>query len=184
MGRDAELGPLDVQIYDPDKGYDSALNAVQSLERLNAFAMTAIDQAMLLLLRRTKKLKWDALLPTIFEYATSFVEPLLEKIDTVDLTKKSRDLKVAEQYATRLMKSNYEWGHAARTARDLVERYSTHGFMIDTQEVAARDFMDDERPYGLGMKVTCNREMDVLLNEIIRHTGTKNIVGQVKEMQS
>jgi hypothetical protein len=43
MGMDAELGPLDVQIYDEEKEeYDSALNAVQSLERLNAHALTAL----------------------------------------------------------------------------------------------------------------------------------------------
>ena len=40
MGMEAELGPLDVQLYDEDKDdFDSALNAVQSLERLNAYAL-------------------------------------------------------------------------------------------------------------------------------------------------
>ncbi len=142
MGRDAELGPLDVQIFDPDKEeYDSALNAVQSLERLNAFALTAMDQVMQLLLLRTRK-KSDVLLPMVFDHTTKFLRPLLEKIDTIELTRKSRDLKVAEQYAVRLMKNaGYSWSEAQRIARALVERFPTHGFVIDRQEAEAKEMM-------------------------------------------
>ena len=97
MARQAELGPLDVQIFDLEKEeYSSALNAVQSLERLNAFAMTALDQ-MIFLLRMRFGRKVDVSLPLILDYATKFARPLLEKIDTVDYVKKSRELKVAEE---------------------------------------------------------------------------------------
>jgi ClpP class serine protease len=41
----AELGPLDVQIFDPNReDLRSALNEVQALERLNAFALKAVDE--------------------------------------------------------------------------------------------------------------------------------------------
>ena len=44
MNDHAELGPLDVQIYDPDREEVlSGLDEVQSLERLQAFAMGALD---------------------------------------------------------------------------------------------------------------------------------------------
>ncbi|HXD01280.1 MAG TPA: hypothetical protein VN048_18220 [Verrucomicrobiae bacterium] len=84
LGRDAELGPLDVQMRDRDREeYGSALDAVQSLERLNAFSLAAIDQLMIMMVERTGK-RMDTLLPLVFNYATSFVRPLLDKIDTVD----------------------------------------------------------------------------------------------------
>ena len=78
------MGPLDVQMRDRDREeYGSALDAVQSLERLNAFSLAAIDQLMIMMVERTGK-RMDTLLPLVFNYATSFVRPLLDKIDTVD----------------------------------------------------------------------------------------------------
>src|SRR5258705_13655266 len=93
--------------------WGSALNAVQSLERLQAFAMTAVDQSMLLLVRRTGR-KTVTLLPHVLRYAANFVRPLLEKMDTVDYTGKARELKVAEEYAVRLMAPNYSLRVAKR----------------------------------------------------------------------
>lgn len=41
----AELGPLDAQIFDFDReGYESALDEVQTLERLHAFSLEALDK--------------------------------------------------------------------------------------------------------------------------------------------
>jgi Serine dehydrogenase proteinase len=83
MCEDAELGPLDVQLLDFEReDFGSALDAVQSLERLNAFALTAVDQTMQLLMVRTRK-RADTILPHVLTYVTEFVRPLLEKIDTV-----------------------------------------------------------------------------------------------------
>ncbi len=108
MGEDAELGPLDVQMLDLEREeYGSALNAVQSLERINAFTMTTVDQLTPLLMKRTGR-KLDMILPLVLKCTVDFVRPLLEKIDTVDYTKKARELKVAEEYAFRLMKINYD----------------------------------------------------------------------------
>ena len=152
MGMEAELGPLDVQLYDEDKDdYDSALNAVQSLERLNAYALTAFDQIMQLLLMRTNK-KPDALLPNSLEYATGIVRPLVEKIDTIDLTRKSRELKVAQDYAERLMMANYTSRESVRISSSLVEKYSTHDFVIDRRE-AGQDRGASSRTGSLGLHV-------------------------------
>jgi hypothetical protein len=107
MSRDAELGPLDVQIFDREReAYGSALDVVQALERLNIFAISAVDQHMMMYVARTGR-RTDQLLPHVLEYATNFLRPLLEKIDTVAYTHKSRELKVAEDYAVRLLMSNY-----------------------------------------------------------------------------
>jgi hypothetical protein len=185
MGRDAELGPLDVQIWDDDKEeFGSALNAVQSLERLNAFVLTALDQSMQLLLSRTRK-KSDALLPLVFDHTSKFVRPLLEKIDTIELTRKSRELKVAEQYAVRLMKSNYSWSEAERIGRALVERYPTHGFVIDREETEAKEPMGQRSSemFGLGLKIAPpDPALDQIIDEIIPYCDNLSVVGTLKEV--
>jgi len=134
MGSEAELGPLDVQMYDDERDqWDSALNAVQSFERLNAYALTAYDQAMQLFLTRTGK-RPQTLMPFALQYATSIVGPMADKIDTLEVTSKSRELKVAEDYAVRVMMPNYSEPDARSIARNLVERFSTHSFVIDREE--------------------------------------------------
>jgi hypothetical protein len=107
MGSDAEIGPLDVQLMDPEReNWGSALDEIQALERLNAAALEQFDQAMFMLLPRTGK-KVETLLPLAMKFATDMARPLLEKIDTVHYTQQSRLLKVAEDYATRLLKPKY-----------------------------------------------------------------------------
>lgn len=184
MGKDAELGPLDVQMLDPEREeYGSALNAVQSLERLNAFSMAAIDQLMPLLIRRTGR-KTDTLLPLVLNYVVSFVEPLLQKIDAVDYTKKSRELKVAEQYAVRLMKPKYQWSRATDVARALVEKFPTHGFVIDRDEATAYE-TSGEAQFGLGLNIkTPTKDVESILNELVPVLDGQTVVGRLKEMPS
>lgn len=182
MCQDSELGPLDVQVYDKEhETFDSALNAVQSLERLNAFALTALDQAMLLLVPRMAK-KADTLLPTALSYATNIVSPLMAKIDTIDITKKSRELKVAEEYALRLMKVNYSATEAKYTAQRLIEKYPTHGFVIDSTEAAAKGSAQGQG--GLGLKVAqCTPELEKLLDRLMPFLDNGTFFGRVKEIQ-
>jgi hypothetical protein len=183
MGRDAELGPLDLQLYDPEKeDYDSALNSVQSLERLNAFAMTAIDQSMQLLISRTRNKKPELLFPHVFDYATSFLKPLLKKINTVELTRKSRDLKVAEQYAVRLMRgAGYPYDYAQTIARELVEIYPAHGFVIDRQEAETKRPPTSRDSYGLGLKIKpLTDEMNTVLDNILPFLDM-TVIGRLKE---
>jgi hypothetical protein len=183
MSRQAELGPLDVQLFDPDKeDYGSALNAVQSLERLNAFSMTAVDQMMFMLATRYGR-KMDVALPLVLEYATKFARPLLEKIDTVDYVKKSRELKVAEEYAIRLMMPHYAHGTAKSIARKLVEMYPTHGFVIDREE--AESAPRHGVAYGLGLKVSHpNKEVESIMRRMIPFLDTIPAIGRLTELPS
>ena len=187
LSRDAELGPLDVQIFDLDReDYGSALNAVQSIERLNAVAMTAVDQTMMLLARRTGK-RIDVLLPHILNYVAMFLRPLLDKIDTVDYTKKSRDLKLTEEYAVRLMRPNYQFTNARRIARQLVEKYPTHGFMIDHAEACTYAPVSAiGETFGLGLKVSMGRpqmnEIEDLLEGLVPHLDTLSVAGRIQQV--
>lgn len=133
IDRDAELGPLDVQIIDPDKEQQiSALDELQSLERLTAAGLEAIDHSMIHLIGRTGK-KVETILPMTLEYVANMLRPLFEGIDVVHYTQMSRALKIAEEYATRLLMPNY--GDMAKSiARKLVEDYPEHGFVIDIEE--------------------------------------------------
>lgn len=183
LARDAELGPLDVQLFDLDREESgSALNTVQSLERLNAFALNAVDQVMFLLHRRTGK-RIDVLLPHVLNYVATFLRPLLENIDTADYTKKSRDLKLTEEYALRLMKPNYPFETARRIARQLVEKYPTHGFVIDRSEAS---FFSPVTPQGetFGIGLAISKPIDALetvMQDMIPYLDKLTVVGRLRE---
>lgn len=136
MGQDAELGPLDAQLFDIDtEQFGSALDEVQALERLSSASLDLIDQAMLLLLNRTGK-KMDTILPIVTQFVSSSMAPLVDKIDTVHYTQRARILKVAEDYATRLLRIRFSPGDADRIARSLVNSYPEHAFVIDREEAS------------------------------------------------
>jgi hypothetical protein len=185
MGCEAELGPLDVQVYDPEKGdWDSALNAAQSLERLNAYALTAFDQAMLMFMSRTTR-KPEAMMPMALNYATSVIRPLVEKIDTIELTRKSRELKVAEDYAVRLMRPNYLQQDYLRIARVLVERFSEHGFIIDRSE-ADMDANGSAGSLNLGLHVTKpSDEIEAIFDKIASflERDSSTVIGRIEEVK-
>lgn len=184
MGMDAELGPLDVQMYDRDnEEWDSALNAVQSLERLNAFALSAFDQFMFLLLSRVKK-KADVLLPIAMEFATRLVQPLVTNTDAVDVTRKSRELKVAEDYAVRLMRSQYSPEARERIASSLVTRYSTHSFNIDRAE-AGTEGASEGSPINLGLHlIEPGDAVEALFSRLIPHLERMTVIGTIREQEN
>lgn len=183
MGMEAELGPLDVQIYDADRDeWDSALNAVQSFERLNAYALMAYDQAMILFASRTGK-KPAALMPLALQYVTSIVGPMADKIDTFEVTSKARELKVAEDYAIRLMRPYYSQQAAQRIARNLVERYSTYSFIIDRAE-AGTAVAGRGSAFNLGLNIAKvsseTEEIFTSMTPFLYETGP--IIGRIEEV--
>lgn len=136
LGPDAELGPLDAQVYDHEREeQSSALNEVQALERLHLQAIEEVDQMVPLLVGRTGK-KVATLLPYVLEFVAQMKRPLLEKIDTVHYTQQSRVLKEAEDYAQRLLRISGLYNKPHEVAARLVNRYPDHGFVIDPEEAA------------------------------------------------
>lgn len=175
MGSDAELGPLDAQFMDPDReNWGSALDEVQALERLNAASLEQADQAMIMLLQRTGK-KIETLLPIAMKFATDMARPLLERLDTVHYTQQSRLLKVAEDYAIRLLRPKYDVQRAEDIARRLVNHYPEHGFVIDRDE--AKSFLDIEEPEPAIQDVIDEIEAFLTFNPL-------NAVGRISERTS
>lgn len=159
FGRMGELGPLDAQMVDLDKEQvGSALDEVQSLERLHKFAMDAFDQTLMMLKTRTRK-KYDKLLPVAGEFVIGLVRPLFESVDVVHYTSLSRTLKVAEDYAIRLMEPTLGKQAAGKVVNKLVSDYPEHGFVIDAAEAEQiglpavkaegnlADLLDEIQPY-------------------------------------
>jgi Serine dehydrogenase proteinase len=134
MGRDAELGPLDVQLLDfEEEEVSSPLDEVQALERLNNVALDLFDQTLFVLRTRTKK-KLSTLMPMALDFTAEMMRPLLEKVETVHYAKQSRLLKVAEEYGTRLLEKNFAEGEAKEIASRFVNAYNEHGFVISPEE--------------------------------------------------
>lgn len=137
MGEHAELGPLDAQYFDNDReSVGSALDEVQTLERLHAVSLELVDRTMNLLLGSSGK-KIETLLPISMNFIGHLMRPMLEKIDAVHYTQMSRILKVAEDYAIRLLRAQYSLDEARTMARHLVEHYPEHDFAVDAIEAAS-----------------------------------------------
>jgi hypothetical protein len=162
MGDQGELGPLDAQILDMDREeMMSALDEVQSLERLQNFALTALDTTMNFLSGKTLK-KIDTILPMATEFVHGLVQPMFASIDVVHYTQLSRTLKVAEEYAVRLLEPKCGREKAVEIAHSLTTDYPEHGFVIDFQETTA---------IGLDTEQATGRVSDLLdaMVPVLRH---------------
>jgi hypothetical protein len=142
MGEDAEIGPLDAQLWDEEREEPgSALNEVQALDQLHSVALQHLDQTMHVMVGGSKK-KTEVLLPMAAKFVSDMMCPMLEKIDAVHYAKQARILAVAEHYAVRLLMLAGVPKERADTIADyLVNRYPEHGFVIDRQEVEYAKFL-------------------------------------------
>lgn len=166
----AEMGPLDAQLEDPDReDFSSALNEVQSLERLHASALVMVDSTMRLLLPRTRK-RVDTLLPVTLKFVSDMTRPLFEKLDTVHVSKMSRLLKVGEEYAIRLLQPRYRREEAEVIARALVHSYPDHGFVIDRQEAEGLNLATQEP----------TPEQEAILDKIIPLLSDATLIGRLE----
>jgi hypothetical protein len=145
LGEHAELGPLDVQIYEEKKAgkgnYNSALNPFKTLEQLQAFSVEGLYSAMDLIVDRYA-LSYDEAL----RHATAFVEvttgPLIGRLDPEKLGAYSRELSVASDYGERLLKRYSNWNppHITQTIQQLVYGYPSHDYIIDFVELLELGF--------------------------------------------
>jgi len=167
LGMFGELGPLDVQIRDDDREeWISGLDEVQALERLHAFVMSALDQSMLTICQRTQR-KVAATLPQVTRLITQMTKPLFENIDVLRYTQMSRSLKVGEEYAKRLLARRFNKSEAARIARNLVENYPTHSFVIDFDEATELRLQVSAR----------NAELAPMVDEVAEHCARISAIG-------
>lgn len=171
LGEHAELGPLDAQIVDYHREQRvSALEEVQALERLNATSLLSATNAMQLLSEMTKK-RTDIIMPAALRFAADMMRPLLEHIDVAQYSQRSRMLKVAEEYAIRLLMPAFTREVAAEIASKLVEDYPDHSFVIDIDEAR-----------GLGLNILSNtKEQERALDKLLPHLKGITAIGSIEE---
>jgi hypothetical protein len=138
LGRFAELGPLDALLEGADGRLVSALDEVSSLERLHAVALEFVQStaSYLAVSDPAFRKRPETAAQMAFGFAAEMMRPLLENIDAVRYTQRSRILRVAEQYAVRLMAPllGGDRDKALKIASALVLRYPDHEFAIDLEE--------------------------------------------------
>ena len=111
-------------------------------------ALEQLDQTMMVMMGGAQK-RTEVMLPIACRFVLDMMTPLLEKIDTVHYAKQSRVLKVAEDYASRLLVPIYGEKAAAGIANQLVNGYPEHGFVIDREgEMEALSTLRSHAPGG------------------------------------
>jgi hypothetical protein len=171
LNRFAELGPLDAQVWDSEREeFSSALDEVQTLERLHAFSLEALDRTMMFLIGRTGK-KVERMLPQVAKYIADIMSPMLAHVDVVHFTQRARLLKVAEEYAIRLLRSRHSNEEAQTIARHLVEKYPEHDFVIDADELAAIGIKNTKQPTA---------DQINLMDGMIPYLGKTSFIGRVE----
>jgi hypothetical protein len=176
----AELGPLDAQLEDPEREDSlSALDEVQALERLHAFALDAFDNTMNLLLERTRK-KLSTLFPIVMKFTAHVVRPLFENVDVVRYTQMSRILKVAEDCAARLLLNRYSRPQAEAIARHLAEQYSEHPFPISMTEV---DLIQEELELEEAIAQLASADVQKIFDRMLPLLGRFTAIGPLIEVE-
>jgi Serine dehydrogenase proteinase len=156
LGERAELGPLDVQMYEEKQAgrgeRTSALNPFKTLEQLQNFSIDALSSAMGFIVDVYGMSYDDSL-----RHAVAFVEattgPLVSRLDPEKLGEYNRELSVAVEYGSRLLLryGGLDPGSARSLAERLVFGYPSHEYIIDYRELQdlgleVELFGEQERP--------------------------------------
>ena len=111
MGEIAELGPLDTQMREQERGgmkYVSALNPFKTLEELQRFSLETFDVTVKMLLARAA-LSVDEAIKHSMDFASRIVTPLFSKLDTEKVGQYSRALAIGKEYGLRLVRRYSKW---------------------------------------------------------------------------
>jgi len=134
MAPGAELGPLDMQLYDEGNllQYTSALNIARAADDLahDAVDLTIVGGAQFL---RSTRLSRVQTMTAMLKFAAEFYAPLVSQLDPKVVYDAKQALRSAKNYAQDLLTETCGVP-ANRIASRLVENYPTHGFVISYQE--------------------------------------------------
>ena len=182
LGDDAELGPLDTQVYDSDEEerWISALDEVSAIETLQQSAFSMAVAGLFAAQGSTRK-RLNTLMPHVFKFVAELNAPLFQKVDAVRFTRMSRILDVAQQYAVRLLEKKYGKESATSIAHDLVANYPTHGLIINREETRKIGTRGAHRP-PVGLRVERNTaNMNRILDELYGLVPQITAIGRLTE---
>src|SRR5260370_19649760 len=134
MAPGAELGPLDMQLYDEGNmlQYTSALNIAKAADDL-AFDVVELyihGGAHFLFSTRLSRVQT---MTAMLKFASDFYAPLVSQLDPKVVYDAKQALRSAKNYAKDIMAETCGITATNMEAR-LVENYPTHGFVISYQE--------------------------------------------------
>jgi hypothetical protein len=168
VGEHAELGPLDVQIYEEEKAgkgsFSSALNPFKSLEQLVTASVEALAAAMRFIVDEYD-MSYEDSLPHAVAFVGVTTGPLVGRLDPVRLGQYNRELAVAIEYGQRLLTRHQGLSpnDATKLAEKLVYGYPSHEYIIDYHELKALGFRvhlfeDEEREAQQGLLALAESE--------------------------
>jgi hypothetical protein len=129
-----ELGPLDVQLNRSDEIYgapQSGLDLHQAFRVLEANAKQTF-KAHMLEIRLGAKLSTRLAVQIATELTGAMYRGIYDQIDPIRLGEVQRKIVIANEYGERLATGNVREG----TLGTLVNKYPSHGFVIDREEAA------------------------------------------------
>lgn len=132
MGAKGELGPLDVQMFQPDEFVrrSSGLTLAQAIDFIQQKAFSTWEHIFLSVRRKS-----DAVITTktAADIATSITTglfaPVCEKLDPALIGEMKRSVEIALDYGTRL-------GARPEVVQHLTHDYPSHSFVIDFEEAS------------------------------------------------
>ena len=143
MSSQGELGPLDVQVNEPDELWEhrSGLVPSQALEASREEAFTFFESSFLSLRARSgSQITTRTAAEIASRLAIGLFEPLVSQIDPLRVADIRLSMRIAEDYGRRLHTSNVK----DDTIRKLVYEYPAHGFVLDREE--ATNLFEKVRP--------------------------------------
>jgi hypothetical protein len=159
LGEQAELGPLDVQVYDEraEGGgvFHSALDTLKEFEHLQTASLEALASAM-----RFIATQYDMGQDEALRHAMSFVDvttgSLTAQLDSDRIGQCGRELAVATEYGARLLSAWSTWPPKKinEVVDQLVYGYPSHEYVIDHQELTSLGF--DIGRFGGDQRVALN----------------------------
>lgn len=158
MGELAELGPLDTQIVEREKGapkYTSALNPFKTLEELQRFALETLDVTVKLLLSRAE-LSVDEAIKHGMDFASRVSTPLFGQLNAEKVGEYSRALAVGKEYGERLLRRHTKWQDKRKRdtiLEKIIRGYPSHDYIIDYEEL---------KELGFNVKLPSNTEKSIL----------------------
>ncbi len=157
MGAAAELGPLDVQIEHPNREgrIVSGLDVAGALEFLGQTAVEMVLSGGGSIVTYTALSRSEVLQQTL-NFTAQFLHPIVEKLDPHLIHQAANQLRVAERYAERMLRSralppdrHLNDNQTRELTQRLVSEYPAHEFIIsrdEARELGLPVFDADEHP--------------------------------------
>ena len=135
MSNMGELGPLDVQVSEPDElwEYRSGLIPSEALKIIQFEAFAFFEQAFLKIRASSRtQIATRTAAEIASQLTVGLFEPLISQIDPLRDAHNRLSMRIAEEYGIRLDTPNVK----EKTLHKLVHQYPSHDFVVDYREAA------------------------------------------------